>query len=281
MAGVRPGADDGLRSIAAIASGRLFSRNDKLGGAERNAPLVSSRGGRLPSRFRIALRGRYASLAPMLPPRILRLAIALLLVPALFAAPEKWAAAIDKFTEGDARNPPPTNAVVFVGSSSIVKWASLARDFPHVTVINRGFGGSQLEDSVHFADRIVIPYKPRTVVLYAGDNDLNAGKSPETVHADFRSFVSKVHAALPNARIVYIAIKPSPSRWKLREKIVRANALIAADCAKDPRLAFADIYTPMLDAKGEPRPELFVKDMLHMNEAGYAVWTPVVAPLLK
>ena len=214
-------------------------------------------------------------------PRNICAALALLLASTVLAAPEKWTAAIDKFTQADAANPPPRNGVVFVGSSSIVKWSTLAQDFPGVKVVNRGFGGSQLEDSVFYADRIVVPYQPRTVVLYAGDNDLNAGKTPETVVADFKAFTKKIHAGLPNTRIVYIAIKTSPSRWKINDKVVRANALIAAECARDTRLAFADIYTPMLNAKGEPRPELFVKDMLHMNAEGYAVWKPVVAPLLK
>jgi lysophospholipase L1-like esterase len=201
--------------------------------------------------------------------------------PLAFAAPEKWAAAIDKFTQADAVNPPPRGAVVFVGSSSIVKWSTLAKDFPDVKAINRGFGGSELADSVFFADRIVTPYKPRVVVLYAGDNDLNAGKSPETVFADFKAFVAKVHTSVPEARIVFIAIKPSPSRWNIRDKGERANALIAAECARNPRLRFVDIWKPMLDANGEPRRELFVADMLHLNEAGYTVWTPLVAPHLK
>jgi lysophospholipase L1-like esterase len=199
----------------------------------------------------------------------------------VFAAPEKWTAAIDKLTQADATNPPPRGAVVFVGSSSIVMWNSLEKDFAGTKVINRGFGGSELADSVFYADRIVIPYRPRTVVLYAGENDLNAGKTPETVFADFKAFAAKVHAALRDTKIVYIAIKPSPSRWKLKDLFVRTNALIAAECAKDKRrFAFADIYPPMLDAKGQPRPELFVKDMLHMNPAGYAIWTPIVAPLI-
>ena len=215
---------------------------------------------------------------------MLRLFIAFLgltLAPVLFAAPEKWAAAIQKFTEADKTNPPPRDAVVFVGSSSIVKWTSLAQDFPGHTVINRGFGGSQLEDSVFYADRIVTPYRPRTVVLYAGDNDLNAGKTPEAVSADFKAFVAKVHARLPQTRVVYIAVKPSPSRWKIKDKGEQTNALIKAECAKDSRLRFVDIWQPMLNEKGEPRPELFVKDMLHMNEAGYRVWAPLVAAALK
>lgn len=207
--------------------------------------------------------------------------LSFLLAPLLLAAPDKWAATIDKFTQQDATQPPPRDAVVFVGSSSIVKWTTLERDFPGVKVINRGFGGSELWDSVTFADRIVTPYQPRIVVVYAGDNDLNAGKTPETVFADFKAFVAKVHAKLPQTRIVYIGIKPSPSRWKIHQAGEKANALIAAECARDKRLRFVDIWKPMLDAKGEPRRELFVADMLHLNAAGYAVWTPLVAPHLK
>ena len=218
----------------------------------------------------------------MLLRRTLLPTLALLLAgPVASAAPEKWAKAIDAFTTADQTNPPPRDAVVFVGSSSIVRWASLQKDFPGVKAVNRGFGGSELADSVYYADRIVIPYQPRIVVLYAGENDLQNGRAPEAVFADFKAFVAKVHAALPKTRIVYIAIKPSPSRVKIKDHVVRANDLIAAACARDPRLAFADVYTPMLTITGEMRPELFVKDMLHLNEAGYALWTPIVARYLK
>jgi lysophospholipase L1-like esterase len=213
--------------------------------------------------------------------RVLPAFAALLLAPFLTAAPEKWAEAIDKFTRADVTNPPPRDGVVFVGSSSIVKWTSLERDFPGVKVINRGFGGSELSDSAYYAERIITPYQPRVVVVYAGDNDLNAGKTPEMVFAAFKKLVAKVHAKLPATRIVYIGIKPSPSRWKIHDKGEKANALIAAECAKDKRLRFVDIWKPMLNANGEPRPELFVADMLHMNPAGYAIWTPLVAPHLK
>ena len=200
---------------------------------------------------------------------------------AALAAPEKWAAAIDKFTAADAAHPPPQGAVLFIGSSSIVKWTSLAKDFAPLPVINRGFGGSELADSVFYLDRIAIPYRPRVVVVYAGDNDLNAGKTPETVAADFTAFCAKLHAALPATRIVFIGVKPSPSRWKLRASQEKANALVAAFCAQDKRRVFVDVWQPMLDARGQPRPELFVADMLHMNPAGYAIWTPLVTPHLK
>lgn len=213
--------------------------------------------------------------------RLLLPALALLTTAPASAAPEKWTAAIDKFVQADQAHPPARDGIVFVGSSSIVKWTSLKQDFTGLNVINRGFGGSELADSAYYAERLVVPLHPSVVVVYAGDNDLSLGKTPEAVHASFQEFCGKVHAALPAARIVFIAIKPSPSRWKLKDKIIAANTLIAATCKADPRLAYADIYTPMLDAAGNPRPELFVKDMLHMNEAGYAVWTPIVAALLK
>jgi lysophospholipase L1-like esterase len=118
------------------------------------------------------------------------------------------------------------------------------------------------------------------VVLYAGDNDLQGGKSPATVAADFAAFCEKIHASLPATRIIYVSIKPSPSRWNLREKMVETNARIAALCAADARRKFVDVYTPMLDAKGQPRPELFLDDKLHLNRAGYELWTKALAPLL-
>ncbi len=209
------------------------------------------------------------------------IAIACLLGSAAFAAPEKWAADIDKFTQADAVTPPPRDAVVFVGASSIRRWTTLAADFPGVILINRGFGGSELTDSVFYADRIILPYAPRLVVIYAGENDLQAGKSPESVLADFQKISAKIHAALPNTRIIFLAIKESPSRVKIRENVLRANALVAADCAKDPRRLFVDVATPMLDAAGKPRPDLFVEDQLHLKPAGYAIWTKTLAPFLK
>ena len=199
----------------------------------------------------------------------------------LAAAPEKWAAEIEKYTQADTLKAPAQGGVVFIGSSSVRKWTSLATDFPGVTLLNRGFGGSELPDSVFYADRIVIPYAPRLVVVYAGENDLQAGKSAESVLAAFQAFHAKVHAALPKAKIIFLAIKESPSRAKIRDKVLLANKLVAADCARDPRLTFVDVATPMLDAQGKTRPELFIADQLHMNPSGYVIWTKVLAPYLK
>lgn len=212
------------------------------------------------------------------------LAIALLISSGARSAdpPEKnsWEVAIARFEEADQAQPPATGGIVFVGSSSIRLW-NLQESFPDQPVLNRGFGGSHLSDSVHFADRIVIKYRPRLVVLYAGDNDLASGKTPERVRDDFRAFVAKVHAALPEAKIVFLSIKPSIARAKLADTQQQANRLIADEIAKDKRLAFIDVGAPLLDSDGKPRPELFVKDGLHLSKAGYEIWNGLVGPLLK
>jgi lysophospholipase L1-like esterase len=129
----------------------------------------------------------------------------------------KWETEIRTFEAADKTNPPPKGAILFIGSSSILLWKTLAGDFSEHKVINRGFGGSQIIDSVNFAGRIVLPYRPRMVVLYAGGNDINSGKSPEQVFADFQAFVKKVHATLPETRIAYIPLRPTQRdgrRWK-------------------------------------------------------------------
>ncbi len=192
----------------------------------------------------------------------------------------RWESAIEKFEQADAKNPPEKGGVLFVGSSSIRLW-KLDESFPKLGAANRGFGGSEIADSTHFADRIVTKHEPRVVVLYAGDNDVAKGKSPERVHGDFNAFVKTVHAELPETRIVYVAIKPSIKRWSLVGKMRRANALIAKECEKDDRLAFVDVDRPMLGDDGKPRAELFLADGLHLNEKGYALWTKLVRPHLS
>jgi lysophospholipase L1-like esterase len=151
-----------------------------------------------------------------------------------------------------------------VGSSSIRGW-DLPKYFPKWPTINRGFGGSQLHDAVHFLDRIVLPYRPRVVVLYAGDNDIAGGRRPKQVWMDFRDFVTRVRAALPDTQIVYIAIKPSPARWKLVGDMRRANELIRALIQTDPRLHYVDVDRPMLGPDGQPRRKLYQQDGLHLT----------------
>jgi lysophospholipase L1-like esterase len=191
----------------------------------------------------------------------------------------RWEKEIAAFEAADLASPPPTNAVLFVGSSSIRLWESLADDF-QVPVIRRGFGGSEMADSVHFADRIVLPYRPKQIVVYAGENDVAAGKAPERVVEDFEAFVRKVHRVLPETRVAYISMKPSPARWHLADKMRSANRQIAEFTRSDERLAFIDVFSPMLGPDGKPREELFVSDKLHLNRAGYALWTERVRPHL-
>jgi lysophospholipase L1-like esterase len=208
------------------------------------------------------------------------LALIGLVSPAL-ADPNLWTKEIEGFIAEDGRHPMVRNPVLFVGSSSIVKWTTLARDFPGIPVINRGFGGSELADSVFYADRIIMPHQPRIVVLYAGENDLWAGKTPEKVLSDFKAFRLKLQRNMPNVRIFFLSIKESPSRTRIRADVLRTNELIAAECGAGRNCLYVDVATPMLDKDGKPRPELFVADQLHMNHAGYAIWTAVLAPLLK
>ena len=189
----------------------------------------------------------------------------------------KWEATIRKFEDADEKQMPPKQAILFVGSSSIRLW-DLEKSFPGRQVINRGFGGSEVADSLHFADRIVTKYEPRQIIMYAGDNDVAHNKSPETVARDFRQFVKKVRAELPDVAIAYIAIKPSLARWKLAEPMKQANALIAQQCQTDENLEYIDIWNPMLGEDGKPRPELFRNDGLHLNNKGYALWKSIVEP---
>lgn len=191
----------------------------------------------------------------------------------------RWEPRIKAFEDRDRTEPPAKGGILFVGSSSIVGW-DLAKCFPNLPAINRGFGGSQIADSIHFAARIVLPYEPKVVVFYAGDNDIASGKTPEQVAADYARFVEKIHGALPKARIVFVAIKPSVARWKLAEKMRQANALIREAAEKDPRLVFVDIDTPMIGDDGLPRAELLKADGLHLNDAGYELWSTLVLPHL-
>ncbi len=191
----------------------------------------------------------------------------------------RWEKSIRAFEHQDAENAPPKGEILFIGSSSIVMWKT-DEDFPDLNIINRGFGGSQTSDSVQYADRIAIPYAPRLVVLYAGDNDIAAGKFPEEVFEDTKTFFALIHHALPETRILYIAIKPSISRWNRVEKMRATNSLVRAYTETDTRLQFVDVDTPMLGEDGQPRAELFLDDGLHLTREGYDLWNAIIRPYL-
>jgi lysophospholipase L1-like esterase len=194
--------------------------------------------------------------------------------------PERWEETIKRFEAADAATPPPKGAVLLVGGSNARRWTDVADYFPQQKVINRGFGGALLADVLHFTDRIVIPYAPRVIVLNAGGNDLAAGKSPEDVRDAARAFAKKVHAALPDTRIISISVPPvlrSASAPESLSAIRRTNALLAALAREEPSLSFIDLFPAFADAEGKTRPDLFVEDGTHFSPKGYAI----VAGLLR
>lgn len=194
------------------------------------------------------------------------------------APASRWERAFAAFDADDAAHPHGPGGVLFVGSSSIRLWSDLEAQFGNLpVVINRGFGGSQLSDCVRNLSRLVLQYRPRAVLVYAGDNDVAAGVAPQEVLHRFSAFVAGVHAQLPWTKIVYISIKPSPARATLLPRIREANALIRDYAAHEDAVEYADVFTPMVDADGRPRRELFRADALHLNAQGYALWKRVIA----
>jgi lysophospholipase L1-like esterase len=192
----------------------------------------------------------------------------------------RWEREIAAYEQADRANPPPKNGILFIGSSTIRLWKCLPGDFPDHKVINRGFGGSQIIDSTHFADRIIFPYQPRMILLRAGGNDIHEGKLPEEVMADFVDFVQAVHRRLPRTEIVYIGLSPAPARWTEVDKGRAMNEMIRREALRMPRVSFIDCDDMTLDAKGQARHELFVDDKLHFNETGYQLLAERVRPFL-
>lgn len=191
----------------------------------------------------------------------------------------RWAKDIAAYKAIDTTNPPPQNCILFTGSSSVRLWKTLAQDYPNLPVVNRGFGGSQVADLVHWADEIIFPYKPRQIIIYSGTNDINGGKDPDLVYGDLVALVAQIRRGLPKTRIGVIAIAPNPRRWDQFEKQTRFNELVKAYCARH-NMDFIDVASAMLGPDGKPLPDIFVADQLHMNPKGYALWKGVVEPYL-
>ncbi|MDX1563952.1 MAG: GDSL-type esterase/lipase family protein [Phycisphaeraceae bacterium] len=194
--------------------------------------------------------------------------------------PKRFAKAIAAFRKWDSQNAWPKNPVLFVGSSSIRMWPT-RQAFADLPVINRGFGGSHLSDVIHYADQIVLPYRPKVILLYAGDNDVGQGKPPKQVIGDCHAFTELVWKQLPETSIVFLPIKPSRKRWALWEKMDQVNQAVRADAQKRPRAFYADTASPMLASGRPPAADLFLKDNLHLSDKGYAMWNKVVRATLK
>ena len=188
----------------------------------------------------------------------------------------------DAYLEKDKTSPPPSEAILCTGSSSMRMWQSLKTDLAPLPVFNRAFGGSTTKDTIAAVPLIITPYKPKVILYYCGDNDLGSpSTSPDVPVNGFISFVAEVRKELPNVRFVYLAIKPSPKRTESWPNAQKANAAIASWCATDPLMTFIDVATPLLKEDGTPNPEYYGKDNLHMTPAGYARWTAVVKPVME
>ncbi|HEY2158670.1 MAG TPA: GDSL-type esterase/lipase family protein [Isosphaeraceae bacterium] len=192
----------------------------------------------------------------------------------------KWEKEVAAYEAADRLNPPPKGGVLFIGSSTIRLWKTLAEDYPDHKVINRGFGGTEIVDSTHFAERLIFPHEPKQIFLRAGGNDIHAGRTPEEVAYDFSEFVRVVHGRLPKAEILYIAVSPAPARWGETDKYRELNRLIREMALKMPRVGFVDTSDISLSPDGRARPELFVKDRLHFSPEGYKLLAERVRPFL-
>lgn len=193
--------------------------------------------------------------------------------------PTRFQGEIDAFNKWDSKNSVPDNPVLFIGSSSIRMWKTHDA-FPDLPVVNRGFGGAEISDMIHFYDQIAKPYNPEVIVFYCGDNDISAGKKAEQVFKDFKTIREKLKTDFPDAQFIYLPAKPSQSRWKLYPEMEKFNNMVAEDCKSNDKSTYLDTATPLLKSDGKPDNSLFMKDLLHLNEKGYAIWNALLGKLL-
>jgi lysophospholipase L1-like esterase len=189
---------------------------------------------------------------------------------------------IQQFKKEDSMRFPPKNAILFLGSSSFRKWTDVQNYFPGYQIINRGFGGSSFPDAIRYFDEIVLPYHPRQIVIYEGDNDLASSNkiTADSVLNRFKTLFYLIRKNLPKANIAFVSIKPSLSREKLMPEMAKANSLIQKFLEKKKNGAFIDVFHPMLNKNGTPRNDIFLNDGLHMNAKGYAIWQKIMQPYL-
>ncbi len=193
--------------------------------------------------------------------------------------PARFAEAIEEFVTWDTKNSFPRDAMLFVGSSSIRFWPT-ATAFPDRPIINRGFGGSELSDVIHFYGQLIKPYSPARIFLYAGDNDIGHGKSARQVIEDYRELVALVRADFPGTELIFVSIKPSKARWNKWPEMREANRMVQEFADKHDNLAYADLASPLLGADGKPK-DVFMEDGLHLNDEGYRLWEKALAPYLE
>ena len=201
-------------------------------------------------------------------------AVALLLSINSFAQKVPFYNDIQAFKKEDSLKAPIKNPVLFIGSSSFTKWTSLQQDFSSVAVLNRAFGGSTLLDVIRFEEEVIFKYEARKIVIYCGENDLASSETitPTEVFNRFKTLYEDIRKKQPKVPIVFVSIKPSISRWKMKEKQIETNKLIEAFINKKRNIVFVNIWNQMLDENGNPKKDIFISDNLHMNEKGYEIW---------
>ena len=187
---------------------------------------------------------------------------------------------IQSFEKEDKKRKPPSDAIVFVGSSTIRFWKTINEDLAPLTIISRGFGGSQMADVLQYVDRIIIPYKPRAVVIYEGPNDIEKKVSPAKIAESFRLIAEKIHKELPETRIYIISIGPNIRLWSLWKIMEETNKLIEEECSKDKLLVFIKTSSSLFDSNGKPQKDLFQGDGRHLSSKGYIAWSNILKPIL-
>lgn len=206
--------------------------------------------------------------------------LCLLFINFLYGQP--FAEDITSFQKKDSIHPPPAHAILFVGSSSFTKWTDVQNYFPGHTIINRGFGGSTLVDVIRYEEQVIFKYEPRQIVIYCGENDVASADSitGTIVLQRFSQLFNNIRRRLPDVPIIYISMKPSPSRWLMKDRLKEGNRLIEKFLKKQKKAHFISVWKGMLGPEGEPKAEIFIEDKLHMNAKGYAIWQKLIEPYL-
>ena len=194
---------------------------------------------------------------------------------------EKWGEAIAKFAHQDSVDMPEPGGILFLGSSSFTIWKDVNDYFAGKKIVNRGFGGSQMSDVLHFKEKLILPYQPKQIVVYVGENDIASGEAPESVFEEGKQLVSWAKEQFPGVEFVLLSAKPSPRRWELRDKMKDLNVMLSEFASENEGVEYANIWEPMLGEDGKPKSEIFLKDSLHMTANGYKIWQKVLKPYLE
>ncbi|HEX4945957.1 MAG TPA: GDSL-type esterase/lipase family protein [Blastocatellia bacterium] len=196
------------------------------------------------------------------------------------ATPVRFADAINAFLAEDKTNPPPKDAILFIGSSIFRNWKNLKDHMAPLPVFNRAFGGSRTSDILYYMDKVVLPYEPRIIVYYCGSNDVNAGEKAVAIVDRFQQFVARVRIRLPKTQIYYVSINRAPQKKERWDVVDTANKMIQDYCARNKAMGFIDVNTALFDKDGKPRQELYLPDNLHFKDAAYDEFTAIIKPII-